>query len=86
VDATRHSSGSDGGPGGNGGNGGNAGAGGSGQSGGVIQLSLNQGDTYLLMICGGIDIAGGTGGLPGRPGEGGEFFFVFTTLLTMFLI
>jgi len=36
------------------------------------------------MICGGIDIAGGTGGLPGRPGEGGEFLFVFPTLLTMF--
>ena len=76
ADATKHTSGSSGGPGGNGGDGGNAGAGGSGQSGGVIQLTVSQDDAYLLMICGGIDIAGGTGGLAGRPGEGGEFLFV----------
>ena len=84
-DATRHSSGGNGSPGGNGGDGGNAGAGGHGQSGGVIQLSVNQEDTYLLMICGGVDISGGIGGLAGRPGKGGEFFF-FATSLTMLLL
>ncbi|KIK00750.1 hypothetical protein K443DRAFT_7427, partial [Laccaria amethystina LaAM-08-1] len=84
-DATRYSSGSDGGPGGNGGDGGDAGAGGGGQSGGVIQLSVSQEDTYLLMICGGVDISGGTGGLQGKPGEGGAFFSS-GNIATMFLL
>ena len=76
-DATQFSNGGNGGPGGNGGDGGNAGAGGHGQSGGVMQLSVSQEDTYLLMVCGDVDVSGGIGGLAGKPGKGGEFFFFF---------
>lgn len=71
TDATRFSWGTDGRPGGNGGNGGNASSGSPAGHGGEIIVTLNEKDTYLLMLPI-TDVKGGSGGKAGRNGTGGR--------------